>query len=221
MRRWRVELVVSTALCASISGGPGSAAPKTDARPGSAASAYPGRGAMGLTILSLPEPLEMRLRLTAEQKARWTELQNSLKRRPQVAARPGTLVDPAASFVQAQAAQRQAEADALALLVPEQRKAWELMKRAAEQFQGFGHAGLGLLTVDGLSPEQRSHLKELVPQAQARRKELLRPEPRGIKREQVLERVRAFDIELEAVVRRMLTPEQALQFDAALPLLPR
>jgi Spy/CpxP family protein refolding chaperone len=213
-------LSVAAAAIAVVSIGlaaPSRAHAQPPGRPGFGAQF--GGGAAGL--LELPPAVQAKLKLTEEQKTRIaairTKSQEDVRNAFQGAAGGG---DRQAAFRAMTEARRKAETDAVALLTADQKKQLDELKTQAQQYQGLGREAVALLAVDGLTADQQGQLKKLATDAQAKRQEALRSLQGGGGGGGALRGLQQLQTETTAAIRKILTADQAKQFDAVVATLP-
>lgn len=166
----------------------------------------------GVSILRLPSALEARLGLSADQKTKLQAIAERLRSEG-----GGRLAQGASqeerreAFAKQRAAREKAEAEAVALLTDAQKKQYEELRAEAESYAGLGGAGVALLSVSGLTAEQKSKLQNLSREAANRQQQ-----PAGENREAAREARRAREEANRAAVKAILTAEQQKEFDAAL-----
>ena len=174
-----------------------------------------GRGFQsGLTLLQLPAPLATKLKLTDEQKSKLDSSRGGIRTAIQEARQSGG--DQQANRQKMQEVAQKANADALAVLTPEQKTTFTAWQAEAAKYQGLGRAGIGLLSVEGLSDDQKSKLKTLGTETGEKRRTLFQS-AQGGDRQAVFQQMRALETDTESAVRKILTEDQVKQFDAGLP----
>jgi len=174
----------------------------------------------GLSLLQLPPRLQARIQITAEQKkgldALRRKLQQELLKLP--GRNPGA-PEPAL-YRSAAAAREQATRDAQALLTSYQQKLYHLMEREYRQYEPLGRPALALLSVSGLSDDQKTALRDLVRETQAQRQDAFRGLAERTDPQSLQQAASLVNARVEGGVRQILTVEQQKELDAALRELP-
>lgn len=175
----------------------------------------------GMGLLQLPAPLQERLKLTAEQKTKMESIRAMLQQETmktfQAIQNGG---DAQESFGKLQELRQKSEADAVAALTPEQKQGWEGIQQEAREYAGFGPLSFSVVAVQALTDEQKTKLKALSGEMAGKQRELLQSLRDG-DRQAALQKLQAHRMEMEASIKKLLTADQAKQFEAAIPPMPR
>jgi hypothetical protein len=172
-----------------------------------------GRGfGQGVSLLRLTAPLEQRLKITADQKAKLQALQEAVQQESR------RLFQSAGGDRQAAAQKvrelsQKSEAEAEGLLDASQKTEWAAVKADLEKYQGLGRSGPALISVTGLNEDQKAKLAKLSMDMGAKRRELFQP---GGDRAAAQEKMRALEMETVNAVKGILNADQQKAFDAAL-----
>jgi Spy/CpxP family protein refolding chaperone len=195
------------------SGGPGRGGP------GGGRGGFGGRG-RGFSILRLSPPVQARLGLDAAQKSKIDAIGKKLMSDAQGLFGGGG--DREAAMTKMRGLGAKAEADAVKLLKPAQKKQYDSLKAEAANYAGFGRSGGALLAVTDLTPPQKTKLKTLATEAGAKRDKLFGGSgsggpggPGGGDRNGMMEKMRAMNDANTAAIKKVLTPPQQKKFDAA------
>lgn len=171
-----------------------------------------------VSVLQMTPPLQAKLKLTEEQKSKVDGLRKKLQETRMAAVQEAQNGgDQMAAFQKVAAAQRASETEAEALLTEEQKKNLAGMKEQAMQLRGLGRSAVGLLGVDGLTDDQKAKLKALSDDSAAKARELFQSAAQGGDRQAAVQKLLAMQAESETAVKKLLTADQAKQFEAALP----
>jgi hypothetical protein len=177
-----------------------------------------GFGNPGLMLLSAPG-VQTRLNLTADQKGKLEGIQTRTREETR-AAFQAAAGDRQAAGQKVRELNQKAETEALAVLTGEQKQQFEAIKAEQQQYQGLGRASLALLSVTGITAEQKTKLTEASRQAGAKRQELFQS-AQGGGFEGIREKMQALETETNASVKAILNADQQKQFDTALEATPR
>jgi hypothetical protein len=174
-----------------------------------------GRGGFGqnFSILQLTPPLETKLAITPTQKTEIDKLRMAVRQEVQAAFQGGG--DRQAAMEKIRMVNMKAEADAVALLNGDQKTKYAAMKEESTKYRGLGRYQVGLLGVD-LKPEQKAGLVTLAAEREKAREALMQS-LQGGDRQANGEKMRAFQMETDAAVGKILTPEQLKEAQAAAP----
>lgn len=209
----RLLTLLALALTCAPAFAQGEPTPAPGARP-----AAVGFGSGRLSLFHLPPAFEERLKLTPDQKKKLGEIETRVRQEsPVQAGSQLTREQRRAGFQKLQALQRRADGEAEALLTPEQKKQWELLRSDSELVQGLGRYGRPLLSLSDLTDAQRTRLRELTAQVQQQRARTFQAvqanDPQA--RQQVSTQLRALDQEVLKALRGILTPAQFQLVDPA------
>lgn len=163
-------------------------------------------------LMQLTLPVQTRLKLTEEQKGKIDGIRKKLQEALVAAAqevKDGG--DRLAALQKVTATRRACEAEAEALLTDDQKKTLSGLQEQAAQWTGLGRSTTGLLSVDGLTDEQKAKLKALAAETTAKSRTLLQ----DADRQAAVRKVQELQAEAEVSVKKILTPEQVKQFDAS------
>ena len=97
---------------------------------------------------------------------------------------------------------------------------FDALKTEYQGYAGVGRSALAVLAVTGLKDDQKSQLKTLAMETQAKRQGLLQPGGGGNFQE-AFRKVQELDTGAQAGIRKILTADQTKQFDDALKALPQ
>lgn len=173
-----------------------------------------GRGfQQGFSVLNLTPPLETKIGLNDDQKAKIKAISDKL-RADTMALLQSAGDDRRAAFQKAQENRTKAEAEAMALLNDGQKKQVEALKQEAQGYEGLGPAATGLLSVTGLTDDQKGKLKALSTEMQGKRREVLQSVQGD--RQAAQEKLRALQMETNQGIQKILLPDQAKQLEEAL-----
>jgi Spy/CpxP family protein refolding chaperone len=174
-----------------------------------------------LSVLTLTDAQMDQLKFTADQKSKLNAIRERLQTERRALIGQGAGGDRQAAFQKLQELNQKAQADALAILTDDQKKQFEAMKTAAEAYAGLGRSGAALMSVTGLTDDQKNKLKALAAETQTKRQALFQEFQSGGDRQAAAQKLQSFQTETDAAVKKILTADQAKQFDAALQALPR
>lgn len=192
---------------------------------------------MPFSILRLPPQVQDRLGLSADQKKKIDDIGGKMRSEMQGLFGPGGGGgDRQAAMQKLRDRGQKAEAEALAVLKPDQRKKYEAMKAEAKDYEGIGRGSVALLAVNGLKGDQKKRLKELAKKSGEKRQKLLgaggpgggpggpggRPGggpggPGGGPGGGGFEAMRALNEENDKALAKILTADQYKQYEAARP----
>lgn len=196
-------LAVTPALCQ------GTTKPPTPA--GSAAQPQPRSQAYRINLLHMDRLLEQRLKITPEQKTKIQELANKA-REAGPAFDPGLAgKDRVSQFLKAKEAEQKAQADAEALLTPEQKKALEQVRKDVELYPGLGRYGLALAYLGDVTDVQRNKFRQFSNLALQQRGQIVaaaRQQGAKPNSAELAQKLRELDREILVSIRSVLTPEQ-------------
>ena len=176
-------------------------------------------GGQGVTLMAAPAPVQEKLKLDAGQKEKLAAIREKMSAEMRANFQGGGQGQrPGPEVIQKITAMREkSESEAVALLSPDQKKQWDGMKADAEKYQGIGRGSMALMAVDGLTADQKSKLAALAQEIQGKRREMLQGAAQGGDRQAVGQKMRELDTQTTDAVKKILTPEQAKQYDAAQP----
>ena len=166
-----------------------------------------GGGATGISPTRLTPGLQTKLNITADQKTKLEAI--SMKAREE-----GRALGQDASREQRAELNRKFETEALGVLTADQKKTYEGWKAELDPLQGLGRTHIALLSVTGLSADQKTQLKELSTAMQAKRREATQGGGGG------REAFQALETETQAGIKKILTADQAKQFDTEAATIP-
>ena len=176
-----------------------------------------GRFGGGGPLLASP-PAQARLQLTADQKSKVQAIQMSSREQLRGLFQGGG--DREAARQKFQEVNQKAEAEMVALLTADQKKHYEGLKADDMQWQGLGRSSRALIGVTTLNADQKTKLAALAKDAGAKRQELIQSAQGGGFGE-IREKMQALDMEATSGIKKILTAEQAKQFDDSLATLPQ
>jgi len=204
----RLVMGLAAGLLAGVmAAGPVLAQDQQQRRPG-------GRGAFqGFSVLNLTPPLETRIGLNDEQKAKIKAISEKL-RADNMALIQSAGEDRRAAFQKTQENRTKAEAEAMALLNDGQKKQVEGLKQEAMAYEGLGPAAVALLSVTGLNDEQKGKLKALSTDTGGKRREILQSVQGD--RQAAMEKLRALQMETNTALAAILNADQNKQLQDAM-----
>lgn len=178
------------------------------------------RGGDGLSLLQLPAPLQEKLQLTSDQKAKLEAMRAASREKMQAAFQEAQqAADRQAAQQKIQELRRSLDAEAEAVLSDEQKPKYTAWKTEAAAYPGIGRSAVALLMVDGITADQKSKLKSLSQERQAAQRELFQS-LQGVDGPARREKMQAAQAETEAGVKKVLDANQQAQYDAALKAIP-
>ena len=179
-----------------------------------------GRGIFpGLTLVQMTAPLQVKLKLTDEQKSKIGTIRETATQERQAAlqeAQNGG--DRQAAFAKIQDSAKKHEEEAQALLTAEQKTQFEGWKKESETYSGLGPASVGLLGVDGLNDEQKGKLKALAADTKTKTEAITQSVQASGDRQAARQQREALQTETQAAIAKILTPDQAKQLMEATPV---
>lgn len=178
-----------------------------------------GPGGGGLSATRLPAGLQTRLKLTADQKARLMAIGEKMRGEMQALFQGGGGGDRQALQQQMRTLNEKSDAEAMALFTPDQKKQYTEMKTEAESYSGLGRASVALLSVEGLTGDQKTKLKALSQDGAVKRREALQS-AQGGDFGAIREKMQAMEAESMATIKKILNPAQGKQLDTAIQELP-
>jgi hypothetical protein len=193
----------------------GAGAPAPGGGQGGLAAA--GRTLGQFSVLRLTPDLEKRLALTADQKSRLDGMRSAFQQEARglvvVGGQGGDRQEALRKF---QGLAEKAENDGTAVLTPEQQKQVAAWKEDAKQYEGLGRSSLALLSVSGITDEQKEKLKKLGREMLTKRLEALKGFAPGSDRQQARQKFQEIERDCQAGIRKILNEEQDKQYEAAL-----
>lgn len=173
-------------------------------------------GSGELSPRTLTPGLQAKLSLTTEQKEKLAGIQMRFFQDLRAGGQPGG--DRQAALMRVTELTRKADAEALAVLTDAQRQQYQGWKTELEPFAGIGRDHVALLAVTGLTPEQKSRLKELATFARTTRERATEGAVTDF--ETLREVLQELELETDLGLKKILTAEQYQQFEAEAASLP-
>lgn len=177
-----------------------------------------GRGE-GLSLMRLPAPLAEKLGLNAEQKTKLEALSQKVRAEGE-AIRASAGNDRQAAAAKLRDLNMKTDAEASAILSPDQKKIWDGWAADHREIAGLGRPATALLMVAGLSGEQKGKLKTLSTETGEKRRQLFEG-AQGGNNPELRQKAQAMETETLAAIKAVLNADQVKQFDAALTALPQ
>lgn len=184
--------------------------PRPGAGPGQAL-----RGLVGPSLLQMNPALGKRLGLSAEQVGKIEEIRMRLGQEARAQFQAGQRPDQE-TLRKLRDTRDKGEREAVAVLSPEQSRKWDEIKAQHEKYRGLGRAGMGLLGVDGITSEQQQKLLSLAQESEAKRREIFQGAAQG-DRQAAFQKMQQMDEQVQADIKRILSPEQVKQYEVSLP----
>jgi hypothetical protein len=183
------------------------------------------RRPMQFSILRLPPQVQDKLGLSGDQKKKLDAIGDKMRSEMQGMFGQGGGGDRQAAMQKLRARGQKAEAEAMAILKPDQKKKYEAMKAEAKDYEGLGRGSVALLAVNGLKGDQKKKLRELAKQSESKRQKLFAGGPGGPGGRGGgpggpgggFEAMRALNEANDKALAKILTAGQMKQYEAARP----
>lgn len=171
----------------------------------------------GLSPLRLSPTLQTKLKLTADQKTKLEGIAMKTREESRGLFQAGG--DRQAAAAKLRELNEKADAEALTSFTPDQKKMYEGFKADYEPISGLGRPALALLAVPGLNADQKAKLAAQGKATAAKQQELIQSAQGDF--QGIREKMTALQEETAAGIKKILTPDQAKQFDTELAALPQ